>query len=165
MSQYDLASIIISSIALAISIIPIIVNIVKFFKNRLSTKTLQVELSKLRNDGGWNTDWIHGDLTITNNTKKEFTISRIIVIVNGLYCKVWQPRENYFLQEISVPVSPIPPIRLLSHDAAIIDFFIQAPFRIEQPTAAVLSLVTPYQKLDYPITLPIDGGKNDCNDE
>ena len=165
MSQYDLASIIISSIALAISIIPIIVNIVKFFKNRLSTKTLQVELSKLSNDGGWNTDWLHGDLTITNNTKKEFTISRIIVIVNGQYCKVWQPREKLVLKEFNVPITTIPPIRLLSHDAAIIDFFIEASFRIEKPTVAVLSLVTPYQRLDYPITLPIDGGKNDCNDE
>lgn len=165
MSHYDIASIVISSIALAVSIIPIVVSIVKFFKNRVSTKTLQVELSKLKNDGGWNTDWLHGDLTITNNTKKEFTISRIIVIARDQQCKIWQPREKFISQKHDIPLTTIPPIRLLSHDAAIIDFFIETPFRIEEETLAVLSIVTPYTKLDYPLLLPVQNRKNDCDDE
>lgn len=165
MSEYDIASIVISTIALVISFVPIIVSIFKFFKNRLSTKTLQINLTNLKNDGGWNTDWLNGDLIITNKTKKEFTITRIIVIVNGQYCKVWQPREKFISENLRVPITTISPIRLLSHDAAIIDFFIEAPFRIEIPTIAVLSLVTPYQKLNYQITLPIQNGEDNGNNK
>lgn len=165
MSQYDIASIVLSSIALIISVIPLFIGLVRTLKNRLTTKTLQVELFRLKNTFGVSTDWIHGDLTITNQTKNEFTITRIVVIAKGQQCKVWQARERFLTNHLTSTVSIIPPIRLMAHDAIIVDFYIECPFRIEEPSPATLSLITPYQRLNYSITLPIYTGEYDRDDE
>ena len=166
MSKYDIANTIIASIALIISLIPLFVSLGKFMKNRLSTKTLQLALIQLANGGGWNGDWLHSELSITNHTRKEFTISRIIVTANNQKCKVWQAREkNPTLLNSTTHVIKIEPIRMMAHDSMIIDFYIETTFRIETPIPAIISLITPYQKLDYPITLPVQCREDDSNDE
>lgn len=165
MTKYDIVSLIIAIIALCVSIIPLIASFFKFLKNRLTTKSLQVEVSDMVNDGGWNTDWLHCDLTITNHTRKEFTVGRIIVTANGKFCKVWQSQEKINMREKPVGVVAIPPIRLMAHDTAIIDFYIVSPFRIEKPNQAILSLVTPYKKLDYPILLSVERRNDDSDNK
>lgn len=159
MSQYDLANLIIAIIALTLSIIPLVVNLIKFFKNRLTTKTLQVKIENLINNGGNKTDLLHCDLIVTNHTRKEFTIARILLTVNGKQCKLWQPRDMTNANLFTNPLMPIPAIRLMAHDATILDLFIEAPNRINQITTATLSLITPYQRINYPVILGVDGNQ------
>lgn len=164
MTVIDLINLIVAILALVISLIPIGVNLYRFFKNRLTEKTLQVEISNLTNNNGFTTDWLSCDLTITNHTKKEFTITRIIVTIDNSYCKVWQTTKKSTNLKFPPVVVPVMPIRLSSHDATILDLYIETPYRLNKETPAVLSLITPYQKLNYPLNLTMyssnDNGYN-----
>lgn len=159
MSTYEIIAVVFSSVSLFFTLIALIKNIIVAYKNRVTAATFTVELDDLRVTNAGANDWVHCNLLLTNHTRKEFTVGRIVVTIEGTPCPCWRVIEKpkYFFQPGKV--EELLPFRVMPCDIVNICLYIESP-PLELPAAGTLAIMTSYEKIDYPVLIPCNGKNN-----
>lgn len=161
MSTYEIIAVVLSAVALAFSIATIIKDIYTAYRNRITADTLTLKLEPLRVSSAGFNDWIHCNLLLTNHTRKEFTVGRIVVTINDTPCRSWCAAGKAQKIGEQPRLRELHPFRVMPHDIVNIDFHIEAP-HLEAPTVGTLSVMTSYRKIDYTVLIPCDS-ENDSD--